>query len=58
MITRIQKQREKHFDNTPMGINEATFTEADFKFNEEENKPLPETKGNYNFLNNYIEVKK
>jgi hypothetical protein len=41
-----------------MGIPDITFTEADFKFNDEENKPLPDTKGNYNFLNNYIEVKK
>jgi hypothetical protein len=41
-----------------VGIGEVNFTEADFKFNEDENKPLPETKGNYNFLNNYIEIKK
>lgn len=41
MINRIEKEREKHFDNSSVGISEANFTEADFKFNEEDSKPLP-----------------
>jgi hypothetical protein len=41
-----------------VGKDEQTFTEADFKFSGEENKPKPEIKGNYSFLNNYMEVKK
>jgi hypothetical protein len=55
MISIVEKEREKTFGNS-IAIEEAAFTEADFKFKEEE-KPQTEVKGNYNFLANYIENK-
>jgi hypothetical protein len=56
MINIIEKDREKTFNNN-IAVEEANFTEADFKFKEEEQKPQAEVKGNYNFLANYIENK-
>jgi hypothetical protein len=38
-------------------MEEGQFTDADFRFKEEEAKNQPESKGNYSFLANYIEVK-
>lgn len=55
MISKIEKDREKNFDNT-MTNQEIAFTEADFKFVEEETKAQTE-KGNYNFLTSYLENK-
>ena len=55
MISIIEKEREKSFGNS-IAAEEAAFTEADFKFKEEE-KPQAEVKGNYSFLANYIENK-
>jgi hypothetical protein len=58
MISRIEKEREKNFENA-QPTEETHFNEADFRFNEDESKPpQPEAKGNYNFLSNYIEAKK
>lgn len=57
MIARVQKEREKTFDNS-ISAEEVEFTEADYKFKEEEVKNVAETKGNYSFLANYIEVKR
>lgn len=56
MLAIIEKEMEKTFNNT-MNAEETHFTEADFRFKEEESKVQPEAKGNYNFLQNYIQAK-
>ena len=53
MIEKIEKQREKTFQNNPLSNENINFDEADFKFKEEELKAPEEKKGNYNFLANY-----